>query len=111
MSDDTVRSEAHAPAPARTRRLAFLIDRPQWLGPIMIAPAVIYIALVVGLPFLLALYYSFTNITAGSRTLEFVGLRNFIGIIDCSGCGPGLLTMWRFFRHTRFSALMRARFR
>src|SRR5260370_30585822 len=48
----------------------------------MIAPAVIYIALVVGLPFLLALYYSFTNITAGSRTLEFVGLRNFIGIID-----------------------------
>jgi len=36
----------------------------------------------VGLPFLLALYYSFTNITAGSRTLEFVGLRNFIGIID-----------------------------
>src|SRR5713226_3481915 len=82
MSDDTVRSEAHAPAPARTRRLAFLIDRPQWLGPVMIAPAVIYIALVVGLPFLLALYYSFTNITAGSRTLEFVGLRNFIGIID-----------------------------
>src|SRR6266851_3536429 len=82
MSDDTVRSEAHAPAPARTRRLTFLIDRPQWLGPVMIAPAVIYIALVVGLPFLLALYYSFTNITAGSRTLEFVGLRNFIGIID-----------------------------
>src|SRR5712692_4103593 len=82
MSDDTVRSEAHPPAAARTRRLAFLIDRPQWLGPVMIAPAVIYIALIVGLPFLLALYYSFTNITAGSRTLEFVGLRNFIGIID-----------------------------
>jgi multiple sugar transport system permease protein len=82
MSNETVRDEARAPAPTRTRRLAFLIDRPQWLGPIMIAPAMIYIALVVGLPFLLALYYSFTNITAGSRTLEFVGLRNFVAIID-----------------------------
>jgi multiple sugar transport system permease protein len=82
MNNRMVTSGAHAPAPARAHRLAFLVDRPQWLGPVMIAPAVIYIALVVGLPFFLALYYSFTNITAGSRTLEFVGLRNFIGIID-----------------------------
>jgi multiple sugar transport system permease protein len=82
MSHDTVTSEAHARAPARTRRLAFLIDRPQWLGAVMIAPAVLYIALVVGLPFFLALYYSLTDITAGSRTLEFVGLRNFAAIID-----------------------------
>jgi multiple sugar transport system permease protein len=82
MNDRMATSEAHAPASARAHRLAFLINRPQWLGPVMIAPAVIYIALVVGLPFFLALYYSFTNITAGSRTLEFVGLRNFIGIVD-----------------------------
>jgi multiple sugar transport system permease protein len=80
MSDRMASSQAHAPASAHL--LAFLINRPQWLGPVMIAPAVIYIALVVGLPFFLALYYSFTNITAGSRSLEFVGLRNFIGILD-----------------------------
>jgi multiple sugar transport system permease protein len=48
----------------------------------MIAPAVLYIALVVGLPFFLALYYSLTDITAGSRTLQFVGLRNFRAILD-----------------------------
>jgi len=47
----------------------------------MIAPAVLYIALVVGLPFLLALYYSVTNITAGSRTLRFIGLRHFTDVI------------------------------
>jgi multiple sugar transport system permease protein len=82
MSDRMATSKAHARPFARAHRLAFLINRPQWLGPLMIAPAVIYIALVVGLPFFLALYYSFTNITAGSRTLEFVGLRNFIGIVD-----------------------------
>jgi len=80
-----------AAAPARGRRLASLIDRPQWLGTVMIAPAVAYIVLVVGLPFFLAIYYSFTNITAGSRTLEFVGLRNFAGIID----SPKFLTALR----------------
>ena len=47
----------------------------------MLAPAVIYILLVVGLPFLFALYLSLTNVTAGSRTLEFVGLRNFTAIV------------------------------
>ncbi|HKW93080.1 MAG TPA: sugar ABC transporter permease [Methylomirabilota bacterium] len=67
------------------------MDRPRWLGSLMIAPAVVYILLVVGVPFFLALYYSFTNITAGSRTLEFVGLRNFSGIID----SPKFLTALR----------------
>ena len=79
---------------ARTHRLAFLLDRPGWLGAIMIAPAVLYILLVVGVPFFLALYYSLTNITAGSRRLEFVGLRNFSGIID----SPKFLTaLWNTF--------------
>src|SRR5262249_59583101 len=65
----------------RVHRLAFLVAGPRWLGPIMIGPAVLYIVLVVGLPFVLALYYSLTNITAGSRSLEFVGLRNFAAVV------------------------------
>ncbi len=68
-------------AAARPSRLAFLVDRPQWLGPLMIGPAVLYIVLVVGLPFLLALYYSVSDITMGSRTLGFVGLKNFAGVV------------------------------
>ena len=50
----------------------------------MIGPAVLYIVLVVGLPFLLALYYSVSDITAGSRELNFVGLRNFADIVGTS---------------------------
>jgi multiple sugar transport system permease protein len=50
----------------------------------MIGPAVRYIVLVVGLPFLLALYYSVSDITAGSRELNFVGLRNFADIVGTS---------------------------
>jgi multiple sugar transport system permease protein len=65
----------------RGRRLA---DRPGWLGALMIGPAVLYIALVVGMPFLLALYYSVSDITAGSQSLNFVGLKNFADIVGTS---------------------------
>ena len=81
MSDRTPAAERAGAMAARGHRLAFLIDRPQWLGPLMIGPAVLYIALVVGLPFCLALYYSLTDITAGSRALHFVGLKNFIAVV------------------------------
>jgi multiple sugar transport system permease protein len=47
----------------------------------MIGPAVLYIALIVGVPFVLALYYSVSDITAGSRSLNFVGLKNFADIV------------------------------
>ncbi len=62
--------------------LGFLLDRPEWLGPLMIGPAVLYIVLVVGVPFVLALYYSVSDISMGSRTLGFVGLRNFASVVQ-----------------------------
>lgn len=64
------------------RRLSFLLDREEWLGPFMIGPAVLYIVLVLGVPFLLALYYSVSDITVGSRTLGFVGLKNFASVVQ-----------------------------
>jgi multiple sugar transport system permease protein len=64
------------------RRLSFLLDRDEWLGPIMIGPAVLYIVLVLGVPFLLALYYSVSDISMGSRTLGFVGLKNFASVVE-----------------------------
>jgi len=73
--------EALAVTQARRSRLSFLLDREEWLGPLMIGPAILYIVLLVGFPFFLALYYSLSNITVGSRSLEFVGLRNFESVI------------------------------
>lgn len=70
-----------APRPARRRRLS---ARPGWLGALMLGPAVVYIALVVGTPFVLALYYSVTDISAGSRAMNFVGLANFRAIVGTS---------------------------
>jgi multiple sugar transport system permease protein len=77
----TLEREVGTPA-APARRLAFLLDEPAWLGPLMIGPAVLYIVLVVGLPFALALYYSMSDISIGSRTLGFVGLRNFVSVVE-----------------------------
>ncbi len=71
-------------APAAGRRFGFVLDRPEWLGPLMIGPAVLYIVAIVGLPFLLALYYSVSDISMGRRTLGFVGLKNFISVVPTS---------------------------
>ena len=76
------RDMAAGGAPAKS--LGGFLDRPEWLGPLMIGPAVIFIVLVVGIPFLLALYYSVSDISMGDRTMRFVGLRNFIAVAGTS---------------------------
>ena len=50
---------------------------PRVLATALIAPAVLYIALLVGRPLLLAGYLAFTNATAGSLRGDWVGLENF----------------------------------
>ena len=63
-------------------RLRDVRDSERWLGRFMIAPTVLYIVLLVGFPFLLALYYSVSDITVGSVDANFVGLKNFRGIME-----------------------------
>ncbi|MCI0370338.1 MAG: sugar ABC transporter permease [candidate division NC10 bacterium] len=58
------------------------MDREDWLGPLLIGPAILYIVLLLGFPFFLALYYSVSDITIGSRSLGFVGLKNFASVIE-----------------------------
>jgi multiple sugar transport system permease protein len=67
---------------ARPRPWSVLIDRPEWLSWLMIGPAVLYIVLIVGVPFVLALYYSMSDITVGGRTLGFVGLKHFVEVVQ-----------------------------
>src|ERR1700694_2792767 len=51
------------------------------LGVFMLAPALTYIALLVAIPFLLALFLSLTNSSAGSLEFSFVGLQNFKNVV------------------------------
>ncbi|MFQ5968431.1 MAG: carbohydrate ABC transporter permease [Acidimicrobiia bacterium] len=67
---------------ARWGGLRFLLDREEWLGRLMIAPAILYIAALIGFPFFLALYYSVSDVTVGSQRLGFAGLENFRDIVQ-----------------------------
>jgi multiple sugar transport system permease protein len=60
----------------------YLLDRPGFLGPAMLLPAVIYIIALVGIPFAIAIAYSFSDVTVGDQSIDWVGLDNFRSIID-----------------------------
>ena len=71
--------EAHA-APRRqtgTRRWRRALEDRRVLAPLLIAPAVIFMALVVGIPFGWAIYLSFTDAIGGSLSGNWVGFDNF----------------------------------
>jgi multiple sugar transport system permease protein len=54
-----------------------------WLGTAMFGPAVLYILLLVGAPFCLAVFYAFSDARIGGSTdLHFVGLENFRSIVQ-----------------------------
>lgn len=61
---------------ARTSGL-YLWDREQVLAPLMFLPAIVFIAVLVGFPFVLAILYSFSDVTVGNPSLDFRGIRNF----------------------------------
>jgi multiple sugar transport system permease protein len=63
-------------------RFRFLLDRREVLGSIFVAPAVLYVLLLVGLPFVLAVYYSVSAYTIYNPTWRFVGLANFEQIVN-----------------------------
>jgi multiple sugar transport system permease protein len=48
----------------------------------MLAPAMLYMVLLIGFPFGLALYYSLSDITVGSQSMHFVGVRNFQAVLQ-----------------------------
>jgi multiple sugar transport system permease protein len=58
-------------------RKRYLSDSPLFLAGLFMSPAVVYILALVGFPFVLAIIYSFTNISTGNPELNFVGLETF----------------------------------
>jgi len=52
-------------------------ERDRVLAPVLLSPAVAYIVLLVGFPFLFALYLSWTDATTGNPFGRFIGLSNF----------------------------------
>jgi len=64
------------------KRRRYLLERDGILGPLMLAPAVLYLILVVGYPLVLAFMYAFSDVVIGSPQFNFVGLRTFRDAIN-----------------------------
>ena len=76
---EAVRSRAALPAVGARRRLS---DREGALGWIFLLPSVVYIVALVGVPFVLAIAFSFSDVTAGDPSFDGVGFRNYRRIFD-----------------------------
>ena len=63
-------------------RFRFILDRRDVLGAIFVAPAILYVLLLVGVPLLLAMYYSVSAYTIYDPSWSFVGLANFEQILE-----------------------------
>ncbi len=64
--------------------------RSPLLGAAMFAPAVIYIALLIGVPFAMAVIYAFSDARIGSARFHLVGLENFRSILRSPSFGKAL---------------------
>ncbi|MGE5698760.1 MAG: carbohydrate ABC transporter permease [Deltaproteobacteria bacterium] len=52
-------------------------DRQGLLARLMIAPAIAYIVALIGIPFVMAIAYSVSDVTTGDPSVDFVGLHNY----------------------------------
>ena len=59
----------------------YLMDRGGLLGPLMLLPAVVYIFGLVGIPLVIAVLYSLSDVTVADQSIDWVGLENFRAVI------------------------------
>lgn len=62
--------------------LRYITDSERFLGWTFLLPAVLYIVLLIGVPFVLAIAFSLADVTVGDTSLDFVGFRNFARIMQ-----------------------------
>lgn len=62
---------------AEEDRGKYLLDRQRVLGPLMLLPAIVYIFALVGVPLVLAVLYSLSDVTVGDQSIDIVGFENF----------------------------------
>ena len=82
--------------PRPASRFRFILDRRDVLGSLMVAPAILFVLLLVGVPFLMAVYYSVSAYTIYDPSWSFVGLSNFEDILDDPSFRQTLLNTFIF---------------
>jgi multiple sugar transport system permease protein len=86
-----------------------LLDRKESLSSLLLAPAIIYIFALIGVPFVLAIYYSLSDATVGNQDLSFVGLKNFLSILHSAVFLRALWNTFIFAFASQFLVLLMAK--
>jgi multiple sugar transport system permease protein len=73
----SVQAQADVATLPQVRHGRYWLDREGVLGPLLLLPAVVYIIALVGVPLVLAVLYSLSDVTVGDQSIDFVGLQNF----------------------------------
>ncbi|MDR7418280.1 MAG: sugar ABC transporter permease [Armatimonadota bacterium] len=97
--------QAALAVPFRRRTLA---DREDWLGKLLLAPAMIYVVALVGVPFALALALAFSSARSGSLDFSWVGLKHFVEIIPDPQFQRALWNTLRFTLVSQFLVMVLA---
>ncbi|MCY3944667.1 MAG: sugar ABC transporter permease [Anaerolineaceae bacterium] len=72
------------------------IDDSRLMGIVFLAPATLYIVLLVGLPFVTALLFSVSTATVGDASFNYVGLRNFANVWQTPAFRDALVNTFSF---------------
>jgi multiple sugar transport system permease protein len=96
--------------PKPASRFRFILDRRDVLGAIFVAPAILYVLLLVGVPFLMAVYYSVSAYTIYDPSWQFVGLANFVDIIENPSFRQTLTNTFIFTFGSQFLGLILGKF-
>jgi multiple sugar transport system permease protein len=82
MAINSAHPEALDRGPAPQRKGSVPLEvRDRRLGALMFLPAILYVAATIGVPFVLAVLYSFSDVRVGSVGMHFAGLQNFSSIL------------------------------
>jgi multiple sugar transport system permease protein len=82
--------------PARSFSLESVLNRRDRLGALLVAPAILYILALVGVPFLLAVYYAVSAFTIYNPSYRFVGLDNVFDVMRSAIFWPALANTFIF---------------
>jgi multiple sugar transport system permease protein len=77
-------AQAAGEGSAQRRGALHALEQERVLGYLLIAPAVLYIVLLIGYPFLLALWFAVTEQNLGAAGSAFVGPANFVSAWESS---------------------------
>lgn len=71
-------------------------NRAKLLGVAMFSPAIAFIAVLIGVPFIMAFVYAFTDVKVGSIESHYVGLENFRSILQSPSFRKALMNSFIF---------------